>query len=88
MNTAVVMQPVITKEFVSVMAVPVTMDGTTNLIVQVILVSIDTNLSCKVLVLKQFYEEESVQIELFCFLKNSISEKLLTYRARISMLLI
>ena len=58
------MQPVITKEFVAVMAVPVTMDGTTNLIVQVILVSIDTNLSCKVLVLKQFYEEESLQIEL------------------------
>ena len=44
MNTAVVMQPVITKEFVAVMAVPVTMDGTTNLIVQVILVSKDTNL--------------------------------------------
>ena len=35
MNTAVVMQPVITKEFVAVMGVPVTMDGTTNQIVQV-----------------------------------------------------
>ena len=55
------MQPVITKEFVAVTAVPVTMHGTTNRIVQVILVSIDTNLSCKVLVLKQFYEEESLQ---------------------------
>ena len=29
------MQPVITKEFVTVIAVPVTMDGTTNQIVQV-----------------------------------------------------
>ena len=37
------MQNVITKEFVAVMvAVPVTMDGTSNRIVQVILVSIDT----------------------------------------------
>ena len=43
------------------MAVPVTMDGTTNRIVQVILVSIDTNLSCTVLVLKKFNEEESLQ---------------------------
>ena len=68
MNTAVVMQPVITKEFVAVMAVPVTMDGTTNRIVQVILVSIDTNLSCTVLVLKKFYGEESLQrITLNCF---------------------
>ena len=55
------MQNVITKEYVAVMAVPVTMDGTSNRIVQVILVSIDNNLSCKVLVLKQFYEEESLQ---------------------------
>ena len=39
------MQNVITKEYVAVMvAVPVTMDGTSNLIVQVILVSKDTNL--------------------------------------------
>ena len=68
MNPAVVTQPVITKEFVAVMAVPVTMDGTTNRIVQVILVSIDTNLSCTVLVLKKFYEEESLQrITLNCF---------------------
>ena len=45
MNPAVVMQNVITKESVAVMvAVPVTMDGTSNLIVQVILVSIE-NLS-------------------------------------------
>ena len=55
------MQPATTKEFVAVMAVPVTMDGTTNRIVLVILVSIDNNLSRKVLVLKQFYEEESLQ---------------------------
>ena len=47
------MQPVITKEFVAVMAVPVTMDGATNQIVQVILIPIDTNLSCTVLVLKK-----------------------------------
>ena len=56
------MQNVITKEYVAVMvAVPVAMDGTTNRIVLVILVSIDNNLSRKVLVLKQFYEEESLQ---------------------------
>ena len=36
MNPAVVMQPVITMEFVAVMVVPVTMDGTSNQIVQVI----------------------------------------------------
>ena len=62
------MQPATTKEFVAVMAVPVTMDGTTNRIVQVILISIDTNLSCTVLVLKKNYEEESLQrITLNCF---------------------
>ena len=45
MNPAVVMQNVITKESVAVMvAVPVTMDGTSNLIAQVILVSIETHL--------------------------------------------
>ena len=47
------MQPVITMEFVAVMAVPVTMDGTTNRIVQVILVPNDTNLSCTVLSLRK-----------------------------------
>jgi hypothetical protein len=45
LNPAVVMQNVITKEYVAVMvAVPVTMDGTSNRIVQVIPVSIETYL--------------------------------------------
>ena len=38
------MQLVITTEFVALMAVPVTMDGTSNQIVQVILVYTHTNL--------------------------------------------
>ena len=63
MNPAVVMQNVITKESVAVMvAVPVTMDGTSNLIVQVILVSIE-NLSTA-----HNYKKESIQrIMLHCF---------------------
>ena len=50
MNPAVVMQNVITKEYVAVMvAVPVTMDGISNRIVQVILVSIETYLIQRVI---------------------------------------
>ena len=46
------MQNVITKEYVAVMvAVPVTMDGISNRIVQVILVSIETYLIQRVIVL-------------------------------------
>ena len=56
------MQLVITTEFVALMAVPVTMDGTSNQIVQVILVYTHTNLCIfhsGVIKFKK-YEEESI----------------------------
>ena len=58
------MQLVITTEFVSVMVVPVTMDGTSNQIVQVILVSIDNNLCIfhSGVINFKIYEEESISV--------------------------
>ena len=56
------MQLVITTEFVALMVVPVTLDGTSNQIVQVILVYIHTNLCIfhsGVIKFKK-YEEESI----------------------------
>jgi hypothetical protein len=62
LNPAVVMQLVITTEFVAVMVVPVTMDGTSNQIVQVSLVYTHTNICIfhsGVIRFKK-YEEESL----------------------------
>ena len=64
------MQNVITKEYVAVMAVPVTMDGTSNRIVQVILVSIETYLLH--IIMKKSPSKEFYCIVLF-------SERILTF---------
>ena len=73
MNPAVVMQNVITKESVAVMvAVPVTMDGTSNLIVQVILVSIETYLLHIIL-------KKSPPKEFYCIVLFSEIQGILTY---------
>ena len=70
MNPAVVMQNVITKESVAVMvAVPVTMDGTSNLIVQVILVSIENHL--RHIIIKKRPSKELYCIVLFPEVKGS-----------------
>ena len=67
------MQNVITKEYVAVMvAVPVTMDGTSNRIVQVILVSIETYLLHVII-------KKSRSKELYCIVLFSEVQGFLTF---------
>ena len=63
MNPVIVMQTVITKEIVAVMAVPVIMDGIPNQIVQVIILSIDRAKSPRV----PFHRITSQYLMMFCF---------------------
>ena len=67
------MQNVITKEYVAVMvAVPVTMDGTSNRIVQVILVSIETYLLHIIM-------KKSPSKEFYCIVLFSEVQEILTF---------